>query len=137
MPVRPEIDSTSGLVLVDLTGTVTAAEIFAYYSALAADPDIRPGLAVLADCRGVTTGPSFTDLYALATAKGQLPPGLRPTRAAVIVNKGWLFGIVRQFASLADRGGIRVMPFFSEADARQWLAKRADPAVETADTTSR
>jgi hypothetical protein len=73
----------------------------------------------------VTSGPSFTDLHQLATAKGKLPPNLRPTRAAVIVNKGWLFGIVRQFASLADGGGIRVMPFFEPAEAREWLARFA------------
>jgi hypothetical protein len=63
------------------------AEIVSYYSALASDPEIRAGRVVLADCRRVTSGPSFLDLHALANAKAQLAPGLRPTRAAVLVHK--------------------------------------------------
>jgi len=41
----------------------------------------------------------------------------------VLVNEGWLFGIVRQFASLAEKGGIGVLPFFEAEQARQWLAR--------------
>ena len=33
--------------------------------------------------------------------------------------------LVNQFASLADGGGIRVMPFFEPAEAREWLARFA------------
>jgi len=126
VPIRYEIDAEAGLILVELSGTVPAAELFDYYATLAADTSLGPDLSVLADCRGVTSGPSFLELYGLATAKGRLPPHLRPTRAAVIVNQGWLFGIVRQFAALADRGGIRVMPFVEPDQARQWLQRRAE-----------
>ena len=129
MPIRYEIDADAGLIRVELSGKVPAAEIFDYYATLARDTSVRPGLSVLADCRWVTSGPSFIELYGLATAKGQLPPDLRPTRAAVIVNQGWLFGIVRQFAALADRGGIRVMPFVDADQARQWLVRRAEPSM--------
>ena len=121
MPVRYEIDVDAGLILVQLSGRVTAAEIFAYYAALAADPGVVPGLAVLADCREVTTGPSFTEMVAVANAKGLLPDGLRPTRAAVLVSKSWIFGIVRQFAALAERMGVRVMPFYESHEARVWI----------------
>jgi hypothetical protein len=129
VPIRYEIDAEVGLILVELSGTVPAAEIFDYYATLAADAAVRPGLAVLADCRGVTSGPSFLDVYELATSKPQLPMHLRPTRAAVIVNQGWLFGIVRQFAALADRGGIRVMPFVEAGEARQWLLRPVESAT--------
>jgi len=123
VPIRYEIDAEVGLILVELSGPVSAAEIFDYYATLAADASVRPGLAVLADCRGVTSGPSFLDVYGLATSKPQLPVHLRPNRAAVIVKRGWLFGIVRQFAALADRGGVRVMPFVEPGEARQWLLR--------------
>ena len=121
MPVRHEIDVVAGLVLVDLSGAVTSAEIFAYFSALAVDPAVRPGLAVLADCRRVTSGPSFSELYVVANVSGQLPPDLRPTRAAVLVNKGWLFGLARQFAALVEHVGVHVMPFLDEDEAHRWL----------------
>jgi hypothetical protein len=121
VPVRYEIDVDAGLVMVHLSGRVTGAEIFAYYAALAVDPAVQPGLAVLADCRDVTTGPSFTEMVAVANAKGLLPDDLRPTRAAVVVSKSWIFGIVRQFAALAERMGIRVIPFYDEHEARAWI----------------
>ena len=121
MPVHYEIDVDARLVLVHLSGRVTGAEIFAYYAALAADPAVCPGLAVLADCRDVTTGPSFSEMVAVANAKGLLPDDLRPTRAAVLVSKSWIFGIVRQFGALAERMGIRVMPFYETREAREWI----------------
>ena len=122
VPVRHRIDVTSGLILLDLSGSVTRAEMFAYYAALLADPDLRPGLAVLADCRRVTSSPSFIELHAVANAQAQLPQYVRPTRAAVLVNKGWLYGIIRQFAAMIERRGIRVMPFVDDDEARRWLA---------------
>ena len=121
MPVHYEIDVEARLVLVHLSGRITAAEIFAYYAALAVDPAVRPGLAVFADCRDVTVGPSFSEMVAVANSKGLLPDDLRPTRAAVIVSKSWIFGIVRQFAALADRMGIPVMPFYERDGALAWL----------------
>jgi hypothetical protein len=127
VPVRYEIDAEAGLVLVHLSGLVTAAEILGYYAALAADPNVQPGLVVLADCRDVTSGPAFTELIGVANAKGLLPDHLRPTRAAVIVSKSWLFGIVRQFAALADRVGIRVMPFYDSDEALAWIRLHNKP----------
>ena len=127
VPVRYEIDADAGLVVVHLSGLVTGAELFAYYAALAADPAVRPGLAVLADCRDVTTGPSFTEMVAIANAKGLLPDDLRPTRAAVLVSRSLIFGIVRQFAALADRVGIRVMPFYESEEAHAWLGVHNKP----------
>ena len=128
MPVRYEIDADAGLVRVHLSGLVKAAEILAYYAALAVDPAVRPRLAVLADCREVTTGPSFTEMVAIANAKGMLPDDLRPTRAGVLVSKSWIFGIVRQFSALAERMGIRVMPFYDEHEARAWIAMHNKPS---------
>ena len=126
MPVRHQIDVATGVIELELWGSVSRAEIVSYYSALASDPEIRAGLVVLADCRRVTSGPSFLDLHALANAKAQLPPGLRPTRAAVLVHRGWLYGIVRQFAAMIERLGIHVMPFDTEEAARQWLVTGGD-----------
>jgi hypothetical protein len=121
VPVRHQIDVATGVIELELWGSVSKAEIVAYYSALANDPAIRAGLVVLADCRRVTSGPSFLDLHSLANAKAQLAPGLRPARAAVLVHKGWLYGIVRQFAAMIERLGIHVMPFDTEEAARRWL----------------
>jgi hypothetical protein len=135
VPVRHEIDVDAGLIMVWMSGAVTATEILAYYAELAGDPSLRPGLAVLADCRAVTAAPSFPEISIVATAQARTPPTLRPTRAAVIVATGWLFGIVRQFGALAERTGVRVMPFYADDDARRWLAADAPLASVHNDAT--
>jgi len=128
VPVRHEIDVNAGRIVVHLSGAVTAAEVLAYYADLAVDPLLRPGLTVLADCREVTAVPSFRELSLVANAQWRTPPEVRPTRAAVVVAAAWLFGIVRQFGALAERSGIRVMPFYDDAEAREWLAAETPAA---------
>ncbi len=128
MPVRHEIDACAGLVVVYLTGPVTAGEILGNYAAIAADPALRPGLGVLADCREVTGVPSFGELAAVANARPHAPTATRPTHGAVVVSSAWLFGIVRQFAALAEPNGIHVMPFYDLGEAKQWLSSVAETA---------
>ena len=139
MPVRHEIQACAGLIAVHLSGHVTAAEIFAYFAELAADPALRPNLAVVADCREVTGMPTFAELGAVADAEPRTPPELRPTHAAVLVSTPWLFGIARQFASLAEPKGIRVMPFYDRDEADRWLVATRDStaASSSSDLTTR
>ena len=127
MPVRYEIDSAAGLVRVTLSGDVTSDEIFDYYAAVAADPALRPGLSIFADCRSVTSVPPFPELNAVANAQARAPADVRPRRAAVLVSSSWLFGIIRQFAALAEGGGIQVVPFYNHDEAHQWLARGTEP----------
>jgi hypothetical protein len=127
--VRHEIDVNAGRIVVHLSGAVTAAEVLAYYADLAVDPLLRPGLTVLADCREVTAVPSFLELSLVANAQWRTPREVRPTRAAVVVAAAWLFGIARQFGALTERSGIRVMPFYDDTEAREWLAAETPSAL--------
>jgi hypothetical protein len=131
VPVHHEIDLAARLIVMRFSGEVTAGEIFEYYGALAADPLLRPNLAVLADCREVTSVPTFEELGLVANTNLRTS-STRPTRAAVIVSTPWLFGIARQFAVLAEPNGIHVVPFYDENDARQWISKAA-PSARAAD----
>lgn len=121
MPVCYEVDATAGLIRVHLAGAITLADIFGYYSALSTDPALRPNLGVLADCREVTAVPSFGELSVMATAESRTDPALRPTRGAAVVSSPWLFGIVRQFAALAEPSGAKVVPFYDMDGAERWL----------------
>jgi hypothetical protein len=131
VPVQHEIDLAARLIVMRFSGEVTAGEIFEYYGALAADPLLRPNLAVLADCRGVTSVPTFDELGLVANTNLRTSSA-RPTRAAIIVSTPWLFGIARQFAVLAEPNGIHVMPFYDENEARQWIssAESSSPAAD-------
>jgi hypothetical protein len=118
VPVHHAIDLAAGLIVLRLSGEVTAGEVFERYGALAADPLLRPNLAVLADCREVTSVPNFDELGVVANSN----PHTGSTRAAVIVSTPWLFGITRQFAVLAEPNGIHVVPFYDENEARRWIS---------------
>jgi hypothetical protein len=129
VPVRYEIDVNAGRIVVHLSGAVTAGEMLAYYAALAVDPALQPGLGVLADCREVTAVPSLPEVSMVANARARIPLDMRPTRAAVVVTAAWLYGIVRQFGALAERGGIRVVPFYEIDEAYRWLASECEGAT--------
>ena len=122
MPVRHEIDVNAGRVVVHLSGGITAGEILAFYGKLADDPALQPGLTVFADCRQVTAVPGFPEMSMVANAQPRISPHMRPTRAAVVVEASWLYGIIRQFGALAERNGIRVVPFYDFDEAAEWLA---------------
>ena len=123
MPISHQIEPTAGRIVLRVSGTVTAREIFESYGMLAADPLFRPNLAVLADCREVTSVPTFDELGVVANTNPRAK-SMRAgaTRAAVVVSSPWLFGITRQFAVLAEPNGIHVVPFYDEREAARWLS---------------
>ena len=129
MPIRHQIDPDLGRVMLTVSGSVTAREIFETYGMLAADPSFRPNLAVLADCREVTSVPSFEELGVVANThpRGGLMRG-GVMRVAVVVSSPWLFGIARQFAALAEPNGIHVVPFYDGREAERWLSGEAAEA---------
>jgi hypothetical protein len=128
VPVCYEVDATAGLIRVHFVGAISLADIFGYYSALSTDAALRPNLGVLADCREVTAVPSFGELSVIATAEGKTDPALRPTRGAAVVSSPWMFGIVRQFAALAEPSGARVVPFYDMEAAERWLRSELEGA---------
>lgn len=133
MPLHHQIDQAAGRIVLRFTGSVTAREIFEYYGTLSADPLFRPNLAVLADCREVTSVPTFDELGVVANTNPRAT-SMRAgaTRAAVVVSSAWLFGITRQFAVLAEPNGINVVPFYDAQEAERWLSGDAGspPAAE-------
>jgi hypothetical protein len=120
VPVRYEIDGDAGLVRVELSATVTTAELLASYAALGREPAAR-GLAVLADGRAVTSVPAFAQLKSLASMRLRVPAHLGPLRVAVVVGSVCLFGIARQFGAMVERVGLIVVPFYDPVEAEQSL----------------
>lgn len=133
MPVHHQIDQAAGRIVLRFSGDVTAREIFEYYGTLAADPLNRPNLAVLADCREVTSVPTFDELGVVANTNPRATSTRAgATRAAIVVSSPWLFGITRQFSVLAEPNGIHVVPFYDVDEAERWLSgdAAAAPASE-------
>ena len=124
MPIRYEI--LPDLVRLEISGVLDAAEIFAFYDAIAKDPRHRPGTPMLVDARNVTEAAPFRMLEGTALEAKRAAVFSVPTRAATVVSTAWMFGVARQWASLASGSLLTTRPFYDEADALDWLASPAD-----------
>ena len=100
-----------------------AAEIFAFYEAIARDPAHRPGTPMLVDARHVTDAAPFRALEGTAREATRTPVFSTPTKSAALVSSGWMFGIVRQWAAISSDSPLITRPFYDEAEARAWLAE--------------
>ena len=121
MPIRYEI--LPNLVRLEISGVMDAAEIFAFYEAIAKDPAHRPGTPMLVDARNVTDAAPFRALEGTAREATRTPVFSAPTKSAALVSSSWMFGIVRQWASMSSDSPLLTRPFYEEGDALAWLAE--------------
>ena len=121
LPIPNEI--RPHLVRLEISGVMDAAEIFAFYEAIAKDPAHRPGTPMLVDARNVTDAAPFRALEGTAREATRTPIFSTPTKSAALVASSWMFGIVRQWASIASDSALVTRPFYDEADALVWLAE--------------
>ena len=125
MPIRYDI--RQNLVAVEITEAMTAPDILAFYEQLAADPRFRPGTPFLVNARAVTSAPPAGALEATALAAARAVVFAVPTKSAALVSSQWMFGIVRQWATMSEPGNLVTQPFFDEFEARRWLGVPPDP----------
>jgi hypothetical protein len=100
-----------------------AAEIFAFYEAIAKDPAHRPGTPMLVDARNVTDAAPFRALEGTAHEAKRTPVFSTATKSAALVSSSWMFGIVRQWAAISSDSPLVTRPFYDEAEALLWLAE--------------
>lgn len=121
MPLCYDIDTTRGVVLVEMTGTVSVDETVSLLERLAADPAFRPSMPQLVDVTGTDAPPSVAESESIANAFSRFRRSFACARCAVIVKAPHMYGAVRQFAALASRSGVEVRPFHDRAQAEGWL----------------
>ena len=119
MPIRYEIDTH--IVRVYIHDVLDAAEIFAFYAAVASDAAFRPGMPFLVDARGVERIAPLDQLRGTAVEAQRTDAFAAPTRSAALVSTPLMFGIVRQWASFSGDGNLETRPFYDEAEALRWL----------------
>jgi hypothetical protein len=121
VPIRYEI--LPNLVRLEISGIMDAAEILAFYEAMAKDPAHRPGTPMLVDARNVTDAAPFRALEGTAREAAKTPVFSTPTKSAAVVSSTWMFGIVRQWAAISSDSPLVTRPFYEEAEALAWLAE--------------
>lgn len=121
MPVTYEIDPARALVITTVTGQVSAAEMFEYHRALAADPHFVPSLDSLVDFVDTSAYTGTADeIRHLAEAM----PFEAGARRAYVVSSDLHFGLSRMAQAHAERKGVFVEVFRNRADALAWLRPR-------------
>jgi hypothetical protein len=121
VPIRYEIQPD--LVRLEISGIMDAAEIFAFFEAIAKDPKHRPGTPMLVDARNVTDAAPFRALEGTAREATRTPIFSAPTKSAALVSSSWMFGIVRQWAAMSSDSPLVTRPFYDEVEALRWLAE--------------
>ena len=120
MPYRYTIDTAARLILVDVTGVVTANDIRTFRDEIGKDPRLGPGLSQLNDFTGATTIEAHPDavrqLAAWSFHQG-------PTRVAIVTQRPEIFGMVRMFEAYQKLAGVpdEIRLFDTREAALAWL----------------
>ena len=123
MPVTYQIDPEHSLLLVRVTGKVSAADMAAHHAALRADPSFSPDFDGLVDFSGAD--PFEGSGEEIRRLVGDLPFNAG-TRRAYVASIDLHFGLSRMAQSYAEIKGIEVEVFRDRDSALEWLASSKD-----------
>ena len=121
MPLRYQIDSDAGMLLVVGEGTISQSERLAAMRGWLGDPGFRPGLNTLCDFSAATSTPTMTQLLEIVSIVERHSAALGKKKLAVVAPRPVTFGVARQFQTLADTGPLDVGVFKDRRAALGWL----------------
>jgi len=122
-----EIDPQLGLVVIVRSHHPTFDEWRTFMEGLLADPQFRPGYAIVEDRRGDRGVPSRNEVEIVSAWIRTNASRLGQSRWAVVLDPASLaaFGMVRVGEFLTDRSGVSLRPFTSLETARAWASGAA------------
>jgi hypothetical protein len=117
MPVSVSFEAPARFILTG-TGRITGAESVRALNEVLAHPDFEPGTTLLALTYDVTGAPPTDELREIVVVATKLRQA--GMNALVIVTEpGFVYGVARMFASLADLAGVQVEVFQDACEARK------------------
>ena len=119
MSARYRIDVEQHLVITELWGECSDADILNVYHALRADPAFAPTFDEVLDMRRVCSFVAAGSVVRDA-GSGVYAPGVR---RAVLTCPGFLYGMARMFGSGAESRGHVVAIFATPCEAERWLGR--------------
>jgi hypothetical protein len=128
MPISYSIDPDAGLISEIWTGSVSARDLGAYWTAYLADPEVLALRRTLVDLRESTIGFSGREMSHLIDTI--VTPALagRSWQTAIVVAKPAQYGVSRQYQVFAEHYS-RDAIFEDYETARLWLLEQErDPA---------
>jgi hypothetical protein len=121
LPVTHELDETHRIVRLELSGTLTTAEMLEALDRASRDVAGRGRYRVLSDHRGVETPATREQIEAVVAHLDREEGVFRGTRWAVVTVTPASYGMIRMLAVLAERIPIEVGIFEGVGDAEAWL----------------
>ena len=121
MSVTHMLDETHRLVRIEVSGTLTTAEMMAELDRAEAEVAGRGTYRVLSDHRGVETPATKEQIEAVVARLGRDGGPFHGTKWAVVTVKPASYGMIRMLAVLAEKIPIDVGIFDRVPDAEAWL----------------
>jgi hypothetical protein len=104
-----------------IDGETGYADVKAYLDKLFADPQFRPGMPGLIDCRGVKSLFSIHDLRETAADAKKRPELQVPGRAAVLASSNLVYGLLRMYEVFNEENPAQIRVFRKPEEAMVWL----------------
>ena len=117
MPVSVAFDAPTRVIL-EATGKVTGAEVVRALTEVLHDPRFRPGTTILGIAHGVTAAPPTDELRDIVVVATSLR-NAGMSALLVVTEPGFVYGVARMFAALADLAGVQVEVFQDIGEARE------------------
>jgi hypothetical protein len=117
MPVSVSFEAPTRFIL-EGTGKITGAESVRALSEVLGDPRFGHGTTLLAIARDVTGAPPTDELRDIVVVAARLrKAGM--SALLITTEPGFVYGVARMFASLAELAGVQVEVFQDLAEARR------------------
>lgn len=121
------------IFMVHATGVVTYGECQRAMDETLAHPAFSAGCQILVEAKGVTGTPTRSELQRIAQdLRPMLTRGLQSM--AVVTRPGFVYGVARMFAAIAEVVNLDVSVFTDMPSAEAWLAgRRGETAAPSGD----
>lgn len=126
MPYTTRFDPTARRGSLVAEGSIDLAGSVEAMLALAADPELEPGWAILVDLSTASYTPTLADAAKLAGLQQHADP-LRGRRIAFVAGTPSIQAITSLLAGIASARGIQAKAFVTASEAETWLAAATDP----------
>lgn len=120
--LRPDLD----LVLARGIGEVTEADIESALDEIPRRAGFRRDMNMIVDFRGCTTPIGWSEVRHLSAYAREREAAWGRSRWAIIVDSDLIFGLVRIFVALANKGAVRSQVFRDAEHAAAWLTAKGD-----------
>lgn len=122
MPYTTRFDPATGRGTLTADGAIDLGSSVEAMLALAGDPRLEPGWAILVDLHAASYTPTLADAAKLAGLQ-QHTEALRGRRIAFVATAPSIQTITGLLASMAAAKGIVARAFTNSAEAERWLAE--------------